>query len=130
MTFWSTMLGPLWEEHVPADATEGRVIGEIVCPDCGNIMARLFDRATGVSLYSWNRGSSPSNPTSRTVGYARFTRIEAEKPADNETADLVCWRGHGYMRITGAECRQVISRYRQKGKKVRHPAEPVPQPTS
>src|SRR5919205_1488490 len=58
MTFWSTMLGPLWEQDVPADATEGRLIGEIVCPECDNIIARLFDRETGVSVYSWNRGSS------------------------------------------------------------------------
>lgn len=128
MTFWRTQQGPCTEKDIPAGSDDRRLIAEIVCPDCNNILARLRDRDDGVGLTSWMRGSSVANPQSLSVGYAFYTLITAAEPADDETADLVCWRGHGGLRITGADCRAIVDRYRAKGRKIRHPATRVPQP--
>ncbi|SEP53593.1 hypothetical protein [Amycolatopsis saalfeldensis] len=126
MTFWQTQLGPCIEKDIPVDSGDQRLIGEIFCPECDNILARLHDRAEGVGLTSWMRGSSVANPQSLIVGYAFFSLVTAAEPADDEAADLVCWRGHGDLRITGADCRAVIDRYRGRGRKIRHPATRVP----
>ena len=128
MVFWRTQLGPLWEADIPSSGTSGRLIGEIVCPDCGNVMGRLFDGEHGVDLRAWMRGSAVGDPGGRSSGYALFTVITADEPADDETADMVCWRGHGGMQITGADCRAAIDRYRSRGRKVRHPATRVTRP--
>ncbi len=126
MTFWQTQLGPCARDDVSAASSDQRLIGEIVCPDCNNILARLHDRVDGVGLTSWIRGSSVANPQSLSVGYAFYTLIDATEPADEETADLVCWRGHGSLQITGADCRTIIARYQARGRKIRHPATRVP----
>jgi hypothetical protein len=126
VTFWQTQLGPCTEKDIPPVSGDQRLIGEFFCPECDNILARLHDRAEGVGLTSWMRGSSVANPRSLITGYAFFTLVTAAEPADDEAADMLCWRGHGDLRITGADCRTVIDRYRGKGRKTRHPATRVP----
>jgi hypothetical protein len=40
MTFWSVQLGPYYEGDARGDESMRghRCIGEVVCPDCGNVM--------------------------------------------------------------------------------------------
>lgn len=126
MTFWSAQLGPYYDGDARGDQTmrDHRSIGEVVCPDCGNIMARLLEGPDGIALNAWVPawGHAPGNPESRRVGWALATEITDTEPADEEGSVLLCWRGHSGLWISAADCRTAIARYRARGKKVRHVA--------
>lgn len=123
-SFWHTQIGP----HLDGDPRQDgqRCIGEVVCPDCDNVLVRFYDEPGGVSLYAWVPASSPSLPGSRRTGWTLYAPVGDDEPSDAEGSILNCWRGHGSLWITGADCRAVIQRYRVRSKKVRHPASRAP----
>jgi hypothetical protein len=111
----------------------GRCVGEVVCCVCDNVLARLFDpgpddievrrgRPRGFDLYAWlpNPGGDPLY-FSDGLGMLLYTRVDDTFPADDRGSTLRCWRGHREMWINGRDCRAIVSRYRDRGKKVRHP---------
>jgi hypothetical protein len=127
MTFWSTQLGPYYEGDARGDETmrDLHCIGEVVCPDCGNVMGRLLEGPHGIMLSAWVPAWEQA-PGSRGVGWSLSTMIDDEVPADAEGSVLRCWRGHGLFWISAADCRAAIARYRVRGRKVRHPATRMP----
>jgi hypothetical protein len=134
MTFWSVQLGPYYEGDTRGDESMRghRCIGEVVCPDCGNVMGRLLEGPGGVGLSAWVPawGQSPANPDSRRLGWSLYTLITDESPADEEGSVLLCWRGHRGFWVSAADCRGAIARYRARGRKIRHRATRRPTPTA
>lgn len=128
VTFWHTQIGPHYDGDARGDS-KSRCIGEVICPDCDNVMARLHERPDGISIHAWvpAPGQSPSDPGSQRVGWTLWAAIGDTTPADDEGSVLICWRGHGGLWVNGADCRAVIERYRVKGRKVRHPASRAPE---
>lgn len=123
MTFLSAMLGV----HFEGDSRhEGqRCIGEVVCPECQKVMARLHDEPDGVTFHAWVPGENPSAPGLKTGGYELFTRIGDEEPEDHEGISLGCWKRHGPYWVDAADCRAIVARYRARGRTVRQPARPA-----
>jgi hypothetical protein len=131
MTFWSAQLGPHYEGDARGDGTmhDLRCIGEVVCPDCGNVMGRLLEGSDGIALSAWVLALGQM-PDSRGIGWSLYTLITDEAPADQEGGVLVCWRGHRGFWISASDCRTAIKRYRTRGRKVRHPATRKPPPST
>jgi hypothetical protein len=134
MTFWSAQLGPYYEGDPRSDETRRghRCIGEVVCPDCRNVMGRLLEGPDGIELIAWvpARGQAPGDPGGRRVGWSLYAPITNKFPADEERAVLVCWRGHKGLWISGADCRAAIARYKVRGRKVRQPAKRLRPPST
>ncbi|MCF7552201.1 hypothetical protein [Pseudonocardia sp. WMMC193] len=121
---WRAQLGP----HYDGDPRQGgvgdttrRCIVEVVCPDCNNVLGRMHDEPGGVGLAVWvpAEGQSPSNVTSKRLGWTLYSLISDPELGDDEASVLNCWRGHGGLWITVGECRASVERYRAKGRKVR-----------
>jgi hypothetical protein len=131
MSFWSAQLGPYYEGDARGDGMlrDLRCIGEVVCPDCGNVMARLLEGPDGIALSAWVPAHGQI-PDSRGVGWSLYTLITDEEPADQDGGVLVCWRGHHGLWISASDCRAAIRRYRERGRKVRHPATRKPPPST
>jgi len=122
MEFWTAQLGPLWEEHIPTDDRE-RHIGTLACPVCYGTLARFVESPDGIGLRAFVRASSPTAPGSATTGFAVFTEVTDEQPADEAVADLHCWKGcSGHYRVNGAMCRVARDQYRATGKRPWIPA--------
>jgi hypothetical protein len=128
MAFWSAQLGPYYDGDARGDETmrDLRCVGEVVCPDCGNVMGRLLEEPHGIALSAWVPAPGQVNPDSRGVGWSLYTLITDEAPADQEGSVLLCWRGHRGFWISAADCRAAIGRYRARGRKVRQPATRMP----
>jgi hypothetical protein len=120
MVFWSTQLGPL--EGGDTRRPGERCIGEVVCPECENALARLYDAPGGVSVDCWvpGHGASPADPGGKSVGWRFSTFIDANK-AEAASA-LACWRGHHGFEISTKLCREIEAAYRISGRKTRRPA--------
>ncbi|WP_156399566.1 hypothetical protein [Rhodococcus sp. Leaf278] len=109
--FWTTQQGPRYGFDLRAPDVERwtRCIVEVVCPECDNIVGRAFDGVDGVDLYCWNSADSPSDPDSRSVGWALFTRITSSHPEDDaDSGPMPCWRGHGGLHFDAHSCRSAI----------------------
>lgn len=120
VSFWHTQIGPHYDGDPRA---EGRCVGEVICPACNGIMARVHEDPSGLSISAWvaARGMSPGDPGSRRVGWTLWAPIDETTPADDDGSILNCWNDHGSMWITGADCRRLVTRYKARGK-IRHPA--------
>lgn len=125
MSFWTAQTGPHWDGDAKGDGTD-RCIGEVVCPDCQNVMPRFLEGANGVGLRAWIPARAVGDPGGRDAGWECFTPIADDHPADPDGSVLSCWRGHGGLWIDGAACRDVVRLYRERGKKVRHAAGRAP----
>lgn len=121
MSFWTAQTGPHWDGDASGDGTE-RCIGEVVCPDCQNVMARFLEGPSGVGLRAWVPAKAIADPNGRDVGWECFTWVTEDHPADEDGSVLNCWRGHGDLWIDGMTCRRLVRLYRERGKKVRHAA--------
>ena len=132
MTFWSTQLGPYYDGDARGDESmrDLRCIGEVVCPDCGNVMGRLLEDSHGIVLSVWVPAPGQVDPETHGVGWSLSTLITDEQPADQEGSVLSCWRDHRGFWISAADCRAAIGRYRARGKKVRLPAKRMPPPSA
>ncbi|MFD1926184.1 hypothetical protein [Streptomyces beijiangensis] len=97
-------------------------MGELVCPACENVMARLFDDPEGIAVLAWI--PAPSAHGSRRMGWGFYTLIDASMP-DDENAPLQCWRGHGPWVVTARDCRASAAVYRRTGRKKRRPLSPI-----
>lgn len=122
MSFWTAQLGPHWDGDPMGDGKD-RCIGEIVCPDCQNVMGRVLEGVEGIGLSAWVPAKAVGDPGGRGAGWSLFTPITDDHPADGDGSVLNCWRGHGGLWIDGAACRRVARRYREGGKKVRQAAD-------
>jgi hypothetical protein len=121
MSFWTAQTGPHWDGDARGDGTE-RCIGEVVCPDCQNVMARFLEGPSGVGLRAWVPAQAIADPNGRDAGWECFTWVTEDHPADEDGSVLNCWRGHGDLWIDGMTCRRLVRLYRERGKKVRHAA--------
>ncbi|MFC9140906.1 hypothetical protein ACFTWM_03075 [Streptomyces bacillaris] len=101
-------------------------MGELVCPDCNNVMARLFDAPDGIAVSAWipAAASAPGDPNGRRVGWTFFAMIDDSMP-DEESAPLKCWRGHDHLVVTARDCRTAAAAYRSTGRKKRVPLSPM-----
>ena len=128
MAFWSTQLGPYYDGDARGDESmrDLRCIGEVVCPDCGNVMARLLEEPQGIVLLAWVPAPGQGDPGTRGLGWSVSTLITDEEPADQEGSVLSCWRDHRGLWVSAADCRAAIARYRARGRRVRHPARRMP----
>lgn len=126
MVFWNAQSGPHDFGDARAEGKGARLIGEVVCPDCNNVMARLYDKPDHVGVSAWvpAPGQRPGDPGNRRVGWTLYAKIEESTPLDDDGAILSCWRGHGDLWIDARGCREVIEHYRSRGNKVRHVARP------
>jgi len=120
MVFLRTLLGV----HFSGDSRQpnDRCIGEVVCPECQKVMARLHDEPTDVTFHAWLPGENPSAPGIETGGWELFTVIGDDEPLDHEGTVLECWKHHGPYWVDAADCRAIVARYRGKGKRIRQPA--------
>lgn len=120
MTFWRTQIGPHYDGDTRSSGS--RCIGELVCPDCNNVMGRLFDDADGIAVSAWvpAKHNAPGDPNGQRVGWTFFTVIDASMP-DGEEAFLACWRGHPSLSVTARDCRETAEAYRATGRKKRRP---------
>ena len=121
MNFWNSLTGPRWGGDARGDGSD-RCIGEIVCPECQNVMDRLLEGVNGIGLRAWIPAQSPSDPGGRDTGWECFTPITDDHPADHDGSPLGCWRGHSDLWIDGAARREVVGLYRKRGKKIRRAA--------
>jgi hypothetical protein len=119
MAFWQTQIGPHYDGDTRSLGSL-RCIGELVCPDCENVMARLFDDPKGLAVSAWvpAADSSVANPNSRRVGWTFFALLNDSIP-DEESAPLRCWRGHDHLMVTARDCRAAEAVYRRTGRKKR-----------
>ena len=120
MEFWSTQQGPVSGGDTRREGQ--RCVGEVVCPECSNVLARLYDATCGVLVDCWVpvHGAAPGDPNGRSVGWRLGAFIDAGKA---ETASVLpCWRGHHGFVISTTLCREVDAAYRGRGKTVRRPA--------
>lgn len=120
-TFWTAQTGPHWDGDARGDGSE-RCIGEVVCPHCQNVMARLLEGSSGIGLRAWVPTKSVADPNGRDAGFELFTLVTDDDPADEDGSVLNCWRGHGNLWIDGKTCRRLVQLYRERGKRVRHAA--------
>lgn len=120
MTFWSAQLGPYYEGDPRTALPDRRCIGELLCPECENILARLFDETAGIALSGWipARNAAVADPTGRRVGWSLHALIDDEMP-DEEGAAVECWRGHLDLAVTARDCRAAAGVYRATGRKKR-----------
>lgn len=125
MSFWTARTGPHWDGDARGDGKD-RCIGEVVCPDCQNVMARVLEGKDGVGLRAWIPARSVGDPNGRDAGWECYTAITDVHPADQDGSVLSCWRGHGGLWIDGAACRRMVQLYRQSGRKVRQAAGRAP----
>jgi hypothetical protein len=122
--FVRTLLGV----HFSGDSREPdkRCIGEVVCPDCQKAMLRLHDGPDGVTFHAWVPGENLGAPGILTAGWEMAGVIDDPELPDVEGTALECWKRHGPWWVDAGDCRAMVAKYRTKGKRVRHPARPVP----
>jgi hypothetical protein len=134
--------GPATEEELD-DARRPRdaAVGEVFCPECEGIVARVFDGPGGVDVEAWvpvdtvapgvtaparrldGTPSLPGDPA--TFGFLLIYSFTAtpEVPVDRAVV-LTCWKGHGGLLVTVEICRDIMAtrRAQRRPRRVRRPA--------
>lgn len=125
MDFWRTVLGPQYEYDPGPNANpELRCIGAVVCPDCNNTLAYLYDGPGGIDVRA--RISAAANSVAdsggKTVAWAYYGLVDNAMD-DSIAAPMHCWRDHHGLWISARTCRDIATEYRRTARRVRRPAE-------
>jgi hypothetical protein len=120
MGIWQTQLGPVGDRDAGGQPA-GRCIGEIYCPICRNVLARLFHDERGIAVRARVPATAPGSPDTRGLAWICFGVVEAST-FDAEKEVLHCWRGHHGLSFTASACRAIVAEYQRRGRKVMRPA--------